>query len=40
VYDVFYVTDTEGRKILDVARMHAICDAVRKRLEELRQASA
>jgi [protein-PII] uridylyltransferase len=40
VYDVFYVTDGEGRKIVDSGRMQAICNAVRQRLEDLRQASA
>jgi [protein-PII] uridylyltransferase len=38
VYDVFYVTDGEGRKIVDSGRMQAICNSVRQRLEELRQA--
>jgi [protein-PII] uridylyltransferase len=33
VYDVFYVTDTEGRKIEDWRRMQAICEGVRQRLE-------
>ena len=39
VLDVFYVTD-RGRKIEDPGRMQAICNAVRQRLEDLRQASA
>jgi [protein-PII] uridylyltransferase len=38
VYDVFYVTDGEGRKIVDPQRIRAITDAVCRRLEELRSA--
>jgi [protein-PII] uridylyltransferase len=33
VYDVFYVTDADGRKIDDWRRMQAICEGVRQRLE-------
>jgi len=33
VYDVFYVTDAEGRKIDDWRRMQVICEGVRQRLE-------
>ena len=39
IYDVFYVTDGEGRKIGDRERIRAICDAVRRRLEELRRSA-
>jgi len=33
VFDVFYVTDVEGRKIEDWRHMQAICEGVRQRLE-------
>ncbi|MGH7804102.1 MAG: ACT domain-containing protein, partial [Candidatus Binatia bacterium] len=39
VYDVFYVTDSNGRKIVDGDHMRTICDSVQRRLEELRQAA-
>ena len=34
VYDTFYVTDEGGRKIEDWGRMAAICEAVRRRVDE------
>jgi [protein-PII] uridylyltransferase len=33
VYDVFYVTDSTGRKIEDWRRMEEICEAVRERVD-------
>jgi [protein-PII] uridylyltransferase len=33
VYDAFYVTDADGRKIEDWRRMQEICESVRRRLE-------
>jgi [protein-PII] uridylyltransferase len=34
VYDVFYVSDSEGRKITDHEQLRDVAEAVRARLEE------
>jgi [protein-PII] uridylyltransferase len=34
VLDVFYVTDGEGHKILDEARLHTACDTITAELEQ------
>ena len=33
VLDVFYVTDGEGRKILDQDRLHSVCDTITAELQ-------
>jgi [protein-PII] uridylyltransferase len=35
VLDVFYVTDEEGRKILDQDRLHVVCDTIAAELQAL-----
>lgn len=35
VIDVFYVTDSEGRKILDEERLHTVCDTITAELQAL-----
>jgi [protein-PII] uridylyltransferase len=35
VIDVFYVTDSEGRKILDEERLHTVCDTITAEVQAL-----